>query len=294
MARQRKRRSNASSERLDSLYYKGQSTPDAKKQKRSRTLRQRFKTAQSSQITRLALVAGVVIVVLVVFAQSLPIRSVDVHINDSQSFDETELDDAQKRIQASVDDFLNTHFSSRFKPFLDDSGLQQFVIDEQSDVLEVSTDTGLFSSVLNVAVELRQPILLLESRGQFYRIDQTGVAFATASSDEAELIKMRDEGGVAIEVGQQVLQRQQVEFIEDIKFALSLEGRLIQEVILPQSLRELDLRLGDTPYRIKFTTEHELDEQLTALKQVETFLRSNQITPAAYIDLRVPERAFYQ
>lgn len=148
-------------------------------------------------------------------------------------------------------------------------------------------------------VKPAQPIMKLSGDGGIFIIDEEGRALISAndagkSTDVLPLPFVVDESGLQLEKGKQVLPLSTVNFIRILITQLHAKNFQIDSVILPKIPNELHLRVSGYPFYIKFDLQGSAREQAGTFMAALEKLQSGGATPSEYIDVRVPEKAFYR
>jgi len=143
------------------------------------------------------------------------------------------------------------------------------------------------------------PALALSTqKNGVFVIDAKGRAIAKAadvdSSVRDALPLVRDESGLDIEVGSGALPETNVAFIQEIFGQLAGKQIVIESISLPATTNELRVQVRGKPYFVKFDLQGEGRFQAGTYLAVKAKLERDGVTPAEYIDVRVPEKAFYR
>jgi len=142
------------------------------------------------------------------------------------------------------------------------------------------------------------PGLFLTSAQSSFVLDSSGKVLAPATAtglSAPHLPTVTDQSGLTAKVGASVLPSDSVNFIKAVVAELQLKGIQTKSLVLPASAYELDVYPEGVGYYVKFNL-HSAD----AMQQVGTYLalrqrlQSQNITPGAYIDVRVDGRAYYK
>lgn len=157
-----------------------------------------------------------------------------------------------------------------------------------------------FSTKINAKLGFRKPIFIWKGVGETYFIDKEGVLFTKnmftkLSPDSLPVIE--DQGGVAPDPGQTVLTDtivSDIAKIYDLVPKIYPQQNKVNQIILPPAAREIRAKLDGLPYYVKFSTERSIDEQTGELGQIVNYLKSTNVAPAEYIDVRVPSKSFYK
>lgn len=149
-----------------------------------------------------------------------------------------------------------------------------------------------------ITLSIRQPSLLLSSSTNLFVLDQSGLAVALARDVDAEQLKglynIKDESGLDIEVGDQIVTSETIDFINNLRLQFGDKKLEISELLLPLSANQLDVKLAGTDYYIKMDISGDVRLQAGRYIAVKTELAKQGITPKEYIDVRVEEKVFYK
>lgn len=143
-----------------------------------------------------------------------------------------------------------------------------------------------------------RPALVVSGGNDVFVVDERGRAIARAGEVESSirdpLPVVRDESGLPIEKSKAILPQEVVEFVTTVAHQLRAKQVSVQSLTLPPSVNELHVRLEGKPYFVKFDLRGEGRQQAGAFLAVKDKLEKDNKTPAEYIDVRVPEKAFYK
>ena len=169
-----------------------------------------------------------------------------------------------------------------------------------------------FPELQNVSVTLpligHRPIIYLQPAaplfflttqgGGVYILDKSGRALvggneAISQLGQLKLATLRDDSGVQVRLGQIALPSSDVAFIAQVIGQLQSKGLGITNLELPPAASELDVRMQGIGYTVKFNMQGDAREQAGAYLATKQYLDASH-TPGQYIDVRVPERAYYK
>lgn len=164
----------------------------------------------------------------------------------------------------------------------------------QSSVRELEIFKGL-PDTLRIDIALRDPVAVWERDGTTYFLDATGVLFDlnpdVADSVAASLVRIRDTQLQPVTPGAQLVGESFVAFV--IQLADSFPSKFplkIERIELAETTFEVTV-VTDAGWRAQLDTTRQLEPQLAALQKIfERF--HDQITE--YVDLRIPERAYFK
>lgn len=146
---------------------------------------------------------------------------------------------------------------------------------------------------LRIVVTERLLQVVWKTSGQAFLIDVDGMAVARTEGGE-HLPSVSDSTGLPVQVGDRVAPPRFIRFVTDVNSGLTGRTKLqIADMTIPDTTSELYVKTT-AGYIIKFDTTSGAEEQLVALTQVLATLTRLTKTPAEYIDLRIPNKAYYR
>lgn len=167
------------------------------------------------------------------------------------------------------------------------------------ELARVSITLPLLSHRPLVYLQPATPAVILHSSSGSYVLDTTGKVLLGGAIPEAVdklgLPVLTDQSGLAISINHQALRTSDVSFIQTVVGELKSHGFTPSSLVLPVASSELDVQLVAQPYFIKFNLQ-----SFDARQQVGTFLaataklKSQNMLPGAYVDVRVNGRAYYK
>lgn len=146
-------------------------------------------------------------------------------------------------------------------------------------------------SRLKVVVIERQPSINWVSGNQTFLLDAEGTVIGPTS--EVSLATVVDSANLPVKAGDRVAPRRFVEFVSTLGSMLAAAGVGVSGYRVPDTTSEVYAQT-DMGYIIKFDTARSATEQMMDLKSVLTTLSGLKKSPAEYIDLRVPNKAYYR
>lgn len=149
-----------------------------------------------------------------------------------------------------------------------------------------------------VRIEVSRPAFIISNAqgSAFYvRADgTTSVKVSDIKTPPDNIVTVDDLSGLTIEQGKLVLSKDTVLFIREILRQFSLKELVVSQALLPAAPNELQIRIQNTPYVIKFDITQDAQVQAGSYFAVRNKLAGNGVTPAEYIDIRVEGRAYYK
>ena len=144
----------------------------------------------------------------------------------------------------------------------------------------------------------KQPSFIINSQNGAYVIDKSGKVLVRvgdiAVPEGLSLQTVIDQSGIEIKPGMQVVTSDTVDFIRALQFQFSQSKTTIKSMILPGTPNELHVTLQGSDYFVKFDISRDARLQAGTLFALADQLSSQGINPSNYIDVRVPDKAFYK
>lgn len=167
------------------------------------------------------------------------------------------------------------------------------------ELAHVQITEPLFSSQPRVTIQAYAPAIIMSGNGGTFVVDETGTARLASNqvnaSLQAKLPFVTDQSGLLLASGKAVLTASEVSFITSVSHGLQAAKMAWQQLVLPPAASELDVQMAGKPYYVKFAMQGGADGR----QQLGTFLAAiNHLQggaqPSQYVDVRVPERAYYK
>lgn len=200
--------------------------------------------------------------------------------------------------QGDIQAVLERSITNRSKLLIDTNKVAQELGEEFPELGDISVVLPLVSRRPIVQVRPAAPALVLGSGSGAFIIDQEGRAVVKADEVESSvkdaLPVVSDESGLPVEPGKNALPKETVDFITTVTLQLGLQNIPVQSLTLPATANELHLRIKDKPYFVKFDVRGQGRQQAGTFLAVKEQLEKDRKVPAEYIDVRVPEKAFYR
>lgn len=167
------------------------------------------------------------------------------------------------------------------------------------ELSDVSITLPLIGHRPIVYIAPSSPSLVLATHSGDFVLDSSGRALLPASQVPGlaglQLTTVTDQSGLSVHTNQVVLPRASVAFIQTVIGELKAKNVAFNSLTLPAAAYELDLYPSGVGYYVKFNL-HTTDamQQVGSYLAVRQRLQSQNITPTAYIDVRVDGRAYYK
>lgn len=200
--------------------------------------------------------------------------------------------------QEVAQEILSKSIFNRSKLTVNVSGFEQAMQTRFTELESVTLTIPLLGHEPVVGLISRKPVLKLATNHGVFLLDTEGRALLKASEaisvDSLNLPLVTDETQVEVAPGKSVITASATRYITELHALLSQKQVAIQSMTLPATSEELRVTLKDKSYYIRFNID--ADSRQSAgeyLALIEEF-RTGTAEPIEYIDLRVPERAFYK
>jgi hypothetical protein len=253
--------------------------------------------AQNSLKSR-AILTGVTLIVIILAFQALRLTS-NVTVQPFDSSTQSVMTAQQKYVyQYAADNYLGGSIRNKDKITVDSSGLSKYLLSKYPQLSSASLSFGFFSNRPVLYIQIDKPALVLTENKSSFAVDDSGRVKYVLSPSEintSSIPVVTDQSGLQVKQGRLVLPSNNVGFIQMVFGQLAAKGYSITSMTLPKIAGELDVRVAGQPYYIKFNLENN-DARQQAGTYLATIanLKSQNVVPAQYIDVRVDGRAYYQ
>ncbi len=201
--------------------------------------------------------------------------------------------------QMAADSLLAGSVWNRNKITVNTEGVSRQMLKQFPELSSVSITLPLLSKHPTVYVQTARPALILSARNGSYVIDTTGKALIHSAnlSDKARqgLPLVTDQSGIDVRINHQALSSGDVSFILTVIAQLAASHVSVSALVLPAGTSELDLHVAGQPYTVKFNLQSgDARQQAGTFLAMQAELKSRNMTPAQYVDVRVDGRAYYK
>jgi hypothetical protein len=179
---------------------------------------------------------------------------------------------------------------------LDEASIVSSLQKQFPEITSAAVVLPIFSQVPTLNINIAGPSFTLKSNGQSYIVNSQGVATADNSKQAlgSGLSTVEDQTGFKVVVGKQVLSASEVTFINNV-IAQSKHAKVpVKSLTLPPLVQELNLYTSDQPYYVKFYLGGDSMQQMGQFLATRKQLKDTKVTPAEYLDVRVPGKIFYK
>lgn len=200
--------------------------------------------------------------------------------------------------QAGLNDIWSRSLLNRTKATIQTHALEAEIKQRFPEVARVSIELPLLGQLPNVIIVPDQPVLIiLTQKGGFY-LSESGKTLAR--SDEVTgnalggLPTIRDDSGLIPEPGKSGLPRHTIQTVTELLRLAASTGLDVESMVLPVAPNEVNMNIRGTTYLVKFSLDHDPRQGIGALIALRDKFKSENITPNTYVDLRIPDKAFYK
>jgi cell division septal protein FtsQ len=157
-----------------------------------------------------------------------------------------------------------------------------------------------FPDIIKVKVQEAKPAALWKSGDNYYYLDQNGVVRGGVSDlgkfSEEGIFTINDLNNKDVQIKENVVYAKHINFIKALYEKLPEIKINIKEVALPSPLADEVHVTTENDWRVFFTLERDLDQQISNLQLVFENEISNKLTEEElnYVDLRVESWVYYR
>ncbi len=199
--------------------------------------------------------------------------------------------------QQIADEALAASALNRSKLSLQREAITEAIQQKLPEATSIRLATPLVTRELVITIETAAPGVVVRSQGKQYLVTRNGTVITEVSTAEGTegLPIIEDQTGTAVEVGQPILTKQDVDLILALQKQFAVQKTPPVSYVLPRGiLNELHLRFADKPYYVKIALNGDARVQAGTYLAMKENLEEQGITPAEYIDVRVEGRAYYR
>lgn len=204
----------------------------------------------------------------------------------------------RQEILSKVKDFLSakSFFPKKNLLFTNTSALANFLQKDSLYVAKVDKITKTFPNSLTIAVAPRYPKYFVENQGKIFALSADGLVMgisATSSELSLNLTKLAFESAGNWAVGQKVLSDDVSALIQKAVRDLPDKAGLPFKDIRVLSDQSQDLEVDtQSGFLLKLDVKTSWDESLSNLSALLGQMSAGELQNLAYIDLRVPQKAY--
>jgi len=188
---------------------------------------------------------------------------------------------------------LTSSITNRTKLTVNLDGTARALEHEFPELQTVSLGVPLVGSRPIVYVQVAQPSVVLQTTHGNYALNKAGLVLAKLQSVPSGVPLVVDQSGTTPKPGKQFLPSSTVAFVQTVQYQLAAAHMSISTFVLPPgSPYELDVHLAGQSYAVRCNLQADALTQSGAA--IAVIQKLGTVTPANYIDVRVPGRAYYK
>lgn len=145
-------------------------------------------------------------------------------------------------------------------------------------------------NILRVEFAERQPVVVWNSGGKLYLMDENAVAYKQVDAIPPDLISVIDNQSMDVNPPEQIASSNFINFIKDVKTKISSMDLEIKQYEINETIFQVDAILANN-VKIIFDTTRSSTDQVDA---VSTVYRDHKAEISKYMDVRVEGKVYYQ
>ena len=158
-----------------------------------------------------------------------------------------------------------------------------------AQIKTVNFDKDILQHQLIINIEEHETSLIWQTNGERFLVNRAGVVYDIAPP-ESPLIVVEDLKNVPVNLKQQILTTDFIEFVNFVAANLSRKTRVnVRQMIVPETTFELEV-VTNEGWKIIFDTTKSPDTQLSNLAKI----LQGGAKPKQYVDLRILDRVYYK
>lgn len=281
----KKRRVSTSGGRIGPTYYASSPKSSATSPFKKKIPVKKSQTRFSRRVLNLALL--LVIAAIVIFCLILkpnPKTVVNSSAYHPASVYKTAADNAFKA------------FRNKTKLTLDEKGVIAALKKQFPEIDSVKIDVPIISQIPTLRITIAAPTFNFSSSNKLYIMGSNGVISRLSSelAGAAALPTVIDQSGFSASPGKQVLGTETIAFINTLLAQCARAGVKVQSLTLPAAAQELDLRVQNQTYYVKFYLGGDALNQAGQYLAAKHKFDSENSQPQQYLDVRVTGKVFYK
>lgn len=185
---------------------------------------------------------------------------------------------------------------NKTKPTLDKGGITNALKKQFPEIDSVKIEVPIISQIPTLRLNIATPTFNFSSNNNLYVVGSNGVVAGLSSqlAGASNLPSVIDQSGFTAELGKQVLGTEAVAFINMILTQCQRAGLKVQSLTLPAAAQELDLRVQNQPYFVKFYLGGNVLSQAGQYLAAKHKFDTENSQPEQYLDVRVEGKVFYK
>lgn len=145
---------------------------------------------------------------------------------------------------------------------------------------------------LRIVINLKQPGIGWVTGNQSYLVDRDGTVIDALPADTS-LAVVTDDSNLPVKIGQRIVTGSFVGFVDDIMPKIVASGYKVTKLEVKETTIDLYVTT-DKGYQLIFDTSRDAAGEIADLRGVQATLASQKKAPTTYIDLRIPNKAYWK
>lgn len=185
---------------------------------------------------------------------------------------------------------------NRTKLTLDKRGIASALKKQFPEIDTVKIEVPIVSQIPTLRLNIATPTFNFSSNNNLYVVGSNGVVAGLSSqlAGASLLPSVIDQSGFAAAPGKQVLGTEAIAFINTILAQCQRAGVKVQSLTLPAAAQELDLRVQNQPYFVKFYLGGDALNQAGQYLAAKHKFDTEGSQPEQYLDVRVAGKIYYR
>jgi hypothetical protein len=192
---------------------------------------------------------------------------------------------------------LNSSVMNKSKLTFDSNSVTEGLQKQFPEVANAIITIPLIGHRPVVHIAVSSPAFILGSSSGAYYVSSDGkplVRVSEVANPLSNMIIVTDETNLPVTIGKQILPTDTVSFITAVIKQLQATNTPVQSVTLPLEANELQVRIVDEPYAVRYNTLGDPRVETGTFLAVRKRLEGSGEKPKEYIDVRVEARAYYK
>ena len=208
--------------------------------------------------------------------------------------DSTESEQLKPQLVQRIEEYFTAKPYQRFRFLLNERALTAFLQEKYPEIEKVQTTDFAGFAHSQISLKVREPVASWTIDNVRYMVDKNGATFTRNLYPHTTIVPVIDQSGLPVSGDGRVATDHFMQYIGRLVSLDDKFGLDITDVIVPEGVaHEVDVRLRDKKYIAKFLIDRPPAEQLQDLAKAVQFIEKKG-GGVKYIDVRTPERVFYQ
>lgn len=257
--------------------------------KSSRVMLREYREHRQKLYGGIAVVSVALLVVLFLLFQFSGSVSTRLLVADS-----AESEQLKPQLVQRTEEYFTAKPYQRFRFLLNERALTAFLQEKYPEIEKVQTTDFAGFAHSQISLKVREPVASWTIDNVRYMVDKNGATFTRNLYPHTTIVPVIDQSGLPVSGDGRVATDHFMQYIGRLVSLDDKFGLDITDVIVPEGVaHEVDVRLRDKKYIAKFLIDRSPAEQLQDLAKAVQFIEKKG-GGVKYIDVRTPERVFYQ